>query len=459
MDLLKLPTSAEGYEYLLLFVCAFTKYPVEFKLKTKDMFSVAEGLWHFISVFGSPAEIVSDNGSEFVNRVLEALAELHGISRRLTSAYRPMANGQVERYNRTVLAVLLKLSGNTPELWPQWLDFVMIAIRTAVHRVTRFTPFQLMFGRTWNPLRDFHQLVIQWGMGEDVGSRSRDAVPLGAPVSREERDTTEVIAVALAARAQLIRQELDWGQAASNVRGGQVEQRATQDKQHRVAFSRLPPGAEVWLLIEPRVHKLEHHFRGPFKIWGDSGLEEGSNYIVADFSSGSPLPRSVPRDKLFWSVNVPLSPRQAELFAAGELEAVVSRLDHVQPGPLPAGLAQGGCNPPGAFAISRFLECKVHPTSAQRSFLVAWEGYETPTWEPEGAFDPVIVRELLRKHPVTMSVVGAPASSVAPVPASRGSRVRFRDAVEEAEPAMGREAAWSSSSAADRRGSQQRRRE
>ena len=113
-------------------------------------------------MFGPPVVLNSDNGLEFCNGAVLALANLHGISRRLTSAYKPQSNGAVERLNRSVIAVLRKLTSNSPQKWYEWVDFVLMCIRTAVHRSSGFSPFQLMFGRLWNPLADYHQMSLDF---------------------------------------------------------------------------------------------------------------------------------------------------------------------------------------------------------------------------------------------------------------------------------------------------------
>ena len=127
------------------------KYPVAFSLTYKESIVVAKALWNVVCTFGVPQGIASDNGLEFCNQVVEALVNMHGISRRLlTMAYRPQANGLTERTNRTVLSILRKLTAANPQLWPEWIDFVMLTLRTVISRSTGFTPFQLMFGRHWN---------------------------------------------------------------------------------------------------------------------------------------------------------------------------------------------------------------------------------------------------------------------------------------------------------------------
>jgi len=395
IDLLSLPTSAgPGYSYLCLIVCALSKFPIGFPLVNKDMDSVAECLWSTISTFGAPEECVSDNGSEFVNKVFDALANIHGINRRLTSRYRPQSNGQVERFNRTVVATLLKLCGNTPQLWPEWLDFVLLSIRTAVHRSTQFTPFQLMFGRDWNPLRDFHQVVVQWELqGESSGPE-----PLDEGGARDE-----AFAHAFSSRARLLRQQIEWSRASSNLQQASVQQAATQDKSHHTSLERLPSGSEVWLRVEPRDHKLMHHFKGPFRVVSGAGVEVNSNYILEEIASGAVLARSVPRDKIFLSVNIPLTRRQAELFCPADIEAISSRLDNPEPGPVPPGFAQGGRNGAGSFAIRRILDSRAGKGLKERFYLVSWEGYEQPTWEPESNLEPGILAELLRKFPFRSS--------------------------------------------------------
>ena len=66
MDLLKLPVSSDATgnkQYLLLFVCALSKFPVGFALSSKASVDIATALWQFICIFGTPLTIVSDNGS------------------------------------------------------------------------------------------------------------------------------------------------------------------------------------------------------------------------------------------------------------------------------------------------------------------------------------------------------------------------------------------------------------
>ena len=66
-----------------------------------------------ISHFGAPRAIVSDNGSHFCNRAFEALMRKYSITYKLSTAYHPQTNGQVEVTNRKIKLILEKLYDKT----------------------------------------------------------------------------------------------------------------------------------------------------------------------------------------------------------------------------------------------------------------------------------------------------------------------------------------------------------
>ncbi|XP_063624953.1 uncharacterized protein LOC134796705 [Cydia splendana] len=59
----------------------------------------------------------------------------------------PRANGQVERYNRTILSALSTMShGQSPDKWDEYVQDVQIGINSTVHEVTKKSPNELLFG-------------------------------------------------------------------------------------------------------------------------------------------------------------------------------------------------------------------------------------------------------------------------------------------------------------------------
>jgi hypothetical protein len=62
-------------------------------IKSKTALEVAEKLWKYITLFGPPKTILSDQGTEFNNEVVDKLLAVTRIERRVTSAYHQRTNG------------------------------------------------------------------------------------------------------------------------------------------------------------------------------------------------------------------------------------------------------------------------------------------------------------------------------------------------------------------------------
>jgi hypothetical protein len=155
LDLMELPTSATGSNYALVCVCVFTKFTLCGALANKSASSCAEQLWQWISVFGVPKIIQSDNGSEFVNSTMKALTDLIGVSHNLTAPYNPRANGAAERAVQTCKQTLKKLAAGNIRHWDRYLPAVQMCINAEVASLTNSAPVALMFARPVNPFADF----------------------------------------------------------------------------------------------------------------------------------------------------------------------------------------------------------------------------------------------------------------------------------------------------------------
>jgi hypothetical protein len=94
--------------------------------------------------------MLSDEGKEFNNNLIQTLNELFGINHPVTSPYKPNTNGLTEKYNQQFIHDLRIHAENNPNDWPLWVDFVLMAYRNRQHSSTKFTPYSLMFGREMN---------------------------------------------------------------------------------------------------------------------------------------------------------------------------------------------------------------------------------------------------------------------------------------------------------------------
>jgi len=83
---------------------------------------------HFISRYGVPKILISDNGPAFRSRLWAKAMQAIGIEHRFTLPYNPQCNGKVERVHRTLLTILR--GQEKPRMWPVYLPFAMLAINT-----------------------------------------------------------------------------------------------------------------------------------------------------------------------------------------------------------------------------------------------------------------------------------------------------------------------------------------
>ena len=109
--------------------------------KDKSAPTIAQFLYEVMCRHGCFEIQIYDQGQEFVNEVCKQLHEITGVEQRLTSAYHPLANGLLERQNRTINNSLVKVLEDNPEMWP------LFAHRVSPHSSTKYSPFMLMYNR------------------------------------------------------------------------------------------------------------------------------------------------------------------------------------------------------------------------------------------------------------------------------------------------------------------------
>ena len=107
-------------------------------------------LEEFMFRYGIPHQIHSDQGSEFDSELIRELCKLLRIHKTRTTAYHPQSDGQVERANRTIKALLSSMVNDSMDDWDERLPYATFAYRTSTHATTKCTPNLLMLGREIN---------------------------------------------------------------------------------------------------------------------------------------------------------------------------------------------------------------------------------------------------------------------------------------------------------------------
>ncbi|GFS98026.1 retrovirus-related Pol polyprotein from transposon 412 [Trichonephila clavipes] len=94
--------------------------------------TVAEVLvQHWISRFGVPLQLLSDQGRNFNSAVCKRLCEILAIDKTRTTALHPQSDGMAERFNPTILNSLSLLVSSNQQDWDKKLPFFLLACRSA----------------------------------------------------------------------------------------------------------------------------------------------------------------------------------------------------------------------------------------------------------------------------------------------------------------------------------------
>jgi transposase InsO family protein len=137
VDVIQFPQSHLGNQYAVVFVDYLTKWPEVYPTPDQSAATIANLLVReIISRHGVPSELLSDRGRAFLSGLLKEVQLLLGFKKVNTSAYHPQTDGLVERFNRTLTAMLAKTVERGGRDWDQRLPFVLFAYRgisTAEH--------------------------------------------------------------------------------------------------------------------------------------------------------------------------------------------------------------------------------------------------------------------------------------------------------------------------------------
>ena len=140
---------AEKYKYIIVFVCAFTKWAEAKAVEDCTAETACNALIELIVTrYGVPKEFLTNQGSSFTAYDMRQLTVLLGAHKLYTTAYHPQTNGQCERLNGSMIQMLRTYGENNPSNWSQYLPYILFAYRCSIHNSTGYTPFEMVYGRT-----------------------------------------------------------------------------------------------------------------------------------------------------------------------------------------------------------------------------------------------------------------------------------------------------------------------
>ncbi|XP_077940886.1 uncharacterized protein LOC144385036 isoform X1 [Gasterosteus aculeatus] len=234
-----LPKSARGHQYILVILDYATRYPEAIPLRKATARHIANELFLLSTSLGIPKEILTDQGTPFMSRVMKELCALLKIKQLRTSVYHPQTDGLVERFNKTLKSMLRKAVGEDGRNWDHLLPYLLFAVREVPQSSTGFSPFELLLSYRPRGLLDIakeaweEQPCQQRTLIEHVGAM-RERMKAIYPMMREHMETTQ------------------WQQQASYNRSAQPRE--------------FKPGDKVLVLVPTVECKFLATWQGPYEV-------------------------------------------------------------------------------------------------------------------------------------------------------------------------------------------------
>ena len=177
----------------------FTKWTESYAIPNQAAI-VAEKLFsEFVCRFGVLHELHSDQGINFESKVMVEVCKLLDIEKNRTLPLHPQSDGQVERYNPTLIEMLRGKLQENQEEWDLQLQTCMVAYRSSVHESTGETPNMLLQGREielpldviTGPLPDSPPLTTEYSLALQqrlLGAHELARRQLGKAAERQKRN-------------------------------------------------------------------------------------------------------------------------------------------------------------------------------------------------------------------------------------------------------------------------------
>ena len=141
------PPSSQGNKYALTVICMLSGWTWCIPILDKTApIVVGAYLKHIHHVFGPSCKILSDNGTELNNKLLEVVAKALVVEHKVYSPpYRPQSNGRIEGFHAFLKTCLAKhVSGNVE--WDEVCTLATAAYNFLPNEHSKESPFFIMFG-------------------------------------------------------------------------------------------------------------------------------------------------------------------------------------------------------------------------------------------------------------------------------------------------------------------------
>ena len=163
-----------GNLYVLVIRDSFSRFTLLYPIADTTAKNAVKCLMHMFGLFGYPAQILSDNGSQFVNEIITEFTKQVQVQHLRTMAYSKEENGLVERANKEVNRYLRDLIYDlrVDSTWSEYIPMIQRIMNSTVNESTGLTPAEIIFGNSidldrgmFHPISDVNEqpvIISDW---------------------------------------------------------------------------------------------------------------------------------------------------------------------------------------------------------------------------------------------------------------------------------------------------------
>ena len=113
---------------------------------------------NIFSRFGVPRALISDEGTHFLDKMMENLLKKYDMKHKISTIYHPQTSGQVEVSNRQIKQILEKTVSASRKDWAIKLEDALWVYRTVFKTPIGMSLYQLVQGKAFHlPLEIEHK--------------------------------------------------------------------------------------------------------------------------------------------------------------------------------------------------------------------------------------------------------------------------------------------------------------
>ena len=183
-------TSTSANKHILTIIDHLTGWPEVFPIPDKSADTIVSNfISKYLPVHMCPRYILSVNGNEFKNNLMDEVLKQLGIERIFSAPYHSQSNGKLEVFCKYLKPTLKKLCEKDQSNWGQYRNQVLASYRVTPNLATAETPLFLVYGR--DPNLPLHQLLepMQQFLGDpDSGMLKLEAHRLALAIGKKKVD-------------------------------------------------------------------------------------------------------------------------------------------------------------------------------------------------------------------------------------------------------------------------------